>query len=73
MTTVRRAAGGLLIGLGLMLSVALPAAAQGERALPTGAARIVEKVEFRITVATIQLQTHVGQILENNAGVIPGK
>jgi hypothetical protein len=65
-----------LVGLGLALLLGLglgvPAAAQ-ERELPTGAGRVVEKVEFRILVARIQLDVHIGRILENNAGAIPGK
>jgi hypothetical protein len=57
----------LLVGL----SSITPVSAQRE--IPTGAARIVEKVQFEALVGTIQIQSHVDQILENNAGVIPGK
>jgi hypothetical protein len=62
------------LGLALLLSSGLgaPVAAQ-ERELPTGAARVVEKVEFQILVARIQLEVQVGDILENHAGHIPGK
>ena len=63
---------GLLLAVGIGLGLGGPVAAQ-ERELPTGAGRVVEKVQFRVLVETIQLQTHVDRILENNAGVIPGK
>jgi hypothetical protein len=58
----------LLVGSGL----GMPVAAQ-ERELPTGAGRVVEKVEFQLLVAKIQLDVHIGRILENNEGAIPGK
>jgi hypothetical protein len=68
--------GRALVGLGvaLLLGSGLggPVVAQ-ERALPTGAGRVVEKVEFQIMVARIQLEVQVGEILENHAGHIPGK
>ena len=73
MTNVVRAACGLLLGLGLALSVALPTAAQGTRELPTGAARVVEKIDLMVLTGTNQIKFHVAQILENNAGAIPGK
>jgi predicted secreted protein len=68
-----RATCGLLVGLGLALALALPAAAQESRELPTGAARVVEKIQLEVLTGTNQIKFHVAQILENNAGVIPGK
>jgi hypothetical protein len=73
MTKVMRAACGLFVGLGLALSLALPTAAQGTRELPTGAARVVEKIDLMVLTGTNQIKFHVAQILENNAGIIPGK
>ena len=73
MTKVMRAACGLLVGLGLALSLALPTAAQGTRELPTGAARVVEKIDLMVLTGTNQIKFHVAQILENNAGIIPGE
>jgi hypothetical protein len=66
---------GGLVALSLVLlgsGLGAPVAAQ-ERELPTGAGRIVEKVEFQIMVARIQLEVQVADILENHAGHIPGE
>ena len=71
MTSLRGLAAGMLIGLAVALATVAPARAEQE--IPTGAARLIEKVEFQILVGTIQLETHIDRILENNAGVIPGK
>ncbi len=60
----------LLVGLGLSLGVAGSSAAQE---VPTGAARIVEKVQLQVLVGKVTLTTRVGRIVENNAGLIPGE
>jgi hypothetical protein len=72
MSNTRCLLAAVLLALGLGVGVGGSVGAQ-ERELPTGAGRVVEKVEFRILVARIQLEVHVGEILENNAGAIPGK
>ena len=70
MSTMRRALAGMLLALGLGIGMGAPADAQE---IPTGAARVIEKIDYRITVAKIQLDVHIGRILENNAGAIPGE
>jgi hypothetical protein len=72
MKLMRQVLIGVVIALLLGSGLGAPMAAQ-ERELPTGAGRVVAKVEFQIMVARIQLDVHVGRILENNAGAIPGK
>jgi hypothetical protein len=63
MQRVTHAATALLLGLVLSLAVAGPAAAQRE--LPTGAARIVEKVQTRIFISQAMLGFKVEAILAN--------
>jgi hypothetical protein len=59
-TRVYRGALGLLVALGLGLALSAPAAAQAE--LPTGAARLVEKVQLRIFFAKGSLLNEVADI-----------
>jgi hypothetical protein len=62
MNVIRQTAIGLLIGLSLGLLATGPAAAQE---LPTGAARIVEKVQTRIIISKSSLLFHVADIVAN--------
>ena len=62
MKAIRHAAIAALLGLGLGLAAAGPAAAQE---LPTGAARVVEKVQTRIFISKSSLDFHIAAILEN--------
>ena len=62
MPRVTHAATALLIGLSLSLLAAGPAAAQE---VPTGAARLVEKVQTRIFISQSTLTFKVAAILEN--------
>ena len=62
MNAIRHAAAAALIGLSLSLLATGPASAQE---LPTGAARIVEKVQTRIFISTSSLQFKVEAILAN--------
>ena len=62
MNTIRHAAIAALIGASLSLLSAGPASAQE---LPTGAARVVEKVQTRIFISQANLTNHVAAILEN--------
>ena len=62
MKCLSRAAAVLLMGATLSLAAAGPAAAQE---VPTGAARIIEKVQTRIFISQANLGFHVAAILEN--------
>lgn len=62
MTTLRHAAAAVLLGLSLSLLAGGPVAAQE---VPTGAARIIEKVQTRIFISKANLGFHVAAILEN--------
>jgi hypothetical protein len=57
------------IGLGLVLSVTSASQAQE---LPTGAARVVKKVELMALTGKSELDYTIARILENNANIIPG-
>ena len=52
----------LAVGLSLGVALAGPASAQE---VPTGAARIIEKVQTRIFISKSSLLFHVAAILEN--------
>ena len=56
------------LGLGLVLSVTSSSQAQE---LPTGAARVVAKVQLMALTGTNEIKYKVGLIVENNAGKIP--
>jgi hypothetical protein len=62
MKRLTRAATAVLIGVGLSIGVAAAASAQE---VPTGAARIIEKVQTRIFISKANLTFHVAAILEN--------
>lgn len=69
MTTFSRWAAGLLVGLTLSIAVAAPAAAQE---LPTGAARIVEKVQTRIFISKASLLADIAEIQAKAESVAAG-
>lgn len=58
----RRIIMGLVLGLGLSLGLGQASQAQE---LPTGAARVVEKVQTRIFISTAMLKHHVEAIVAN--------
>jgi len=62
MKTVQQAVMAVVVGMGLSLALTGPAAAQE---IPTGAARIVEKVQTRIFISQSTLNFKVAAILEN--------
>ncbi|MCA9861905.1 MAG: hypothetical protein KC442_21740 [Thermomicrobiales bacterium] len=57
-----------LLGLGMVLGAASTSQAQE---LPTGAARVVKKVQIMALTGKSELDYTVGRILENNASMIP--
>lgn len=59
--------------LGLALGLALGFAGQPTYAqeLPTGAARVVKKVQLMALTGKNEIEYKVGLIVENNAGKIP--
>jgi hypothetical protein len=62
MNAIRQTAAAVLIGMSLSLLAARPAAAEE---LPTGAARVVEKVQTRIFISKSSLLFKVDAILAN--------
>jgi hypothetical protein len=66
MKTWLRSSLGLLVGLTLALSLVLPARADPKRDL------LVEKVQTRVTIATLTLKSHVAEIVENQPS-LPAK
>lgn len=57
-----------VLGLGLVLGVTSASQAQE---LPTGAARVVKKVQIMALTGKSEIDYTVGRILENNASIIP--
>ncbi|MDQ2652075.1 MAG: hypothetical protein M3Z20_03425 [Chloroflexota bacterium] len=57
-----------VLGLGLVLGVTSTGQAQE---LPTGAARVVKKVQLMALTGKSEIDYTVDRILENNAGMIP--
>lgn len=57
------------LSLGLVLGVTSVSQAQE---LPTGAARVVKKVQLMALTGKSEIDYTVGRILENNANIIPG-
>lgn len=64
----------MLLGLvlGLSLGLAAEQARAQEHPLPTGAARVVKKVQIMALTGKSDIDYTVGRILENNANLIPG-
>jgi hypothetical protein len=69
MSNVWRGLVGLGLGCGLLLALALPASAQE---LPTGAARLIEKMETRIFISQASLMSDLAE-LEAKAAALAGK
>lgn len=66
MNGLTRAAAALLIGVGLSATIASSTSAQE---VPTGAARLIEKVETRIFISKASLDFYIDAILENQPSV----
>lgn len=62
-----------VLGLCVGLSLALTLTATSAQELPTGAARVVEKVQLQALTGKIQILTQVGRIQENIAEWTPGR
>jgi hypothetical protein len=62
-----------ILTLGLVLGLAVAFTGQQSRAqeLPTGAARVVKKVQIMALTGTNEIKYKVDLIVENNAGKIP--
>jgi len=67
-STVKQLGLASAIGLGLVLGVTSTIQAQE---LPTGAARVVKKVQIMALTGKSELDYTIGRILENNANIIP--
>ena len=59
------------VGLGLALGLAGQQAHAQEHPLPTGAARVVQKVQLMALTGKNEIEYKVGLIVENNAGKVP--
>lgn len=70
MTRAFRSAVALAVGLSLGIALTGPAAAQE---VPTGAARIIEKVQTRIFISQSSLTFKVAAILENQPAPFGGE
>jgi hypothetical protein len=69
MKTIVRSVAGLIVGLGLLAAASPPTMAQE---LPTGAARVVEKVQTRIFISKASLLTDIAEIQAKAEGVAGG-
>lgn len=61
----------ILLTVGLGLAVALPALPTQAQELPTGAARVVKKVQIMALTGKSEITYHVGRIVENNQERLP--
>jgi hypothetical protein len=61
---------GLASALGLSLVLSVTSASQAQE-LPTGAARVVQKVQLMALTGTNEIKYKVDLIVENNAGKFP--
>ena len=66
--TVKQLGLAAVLGLGLVLGVTSASQAQE---LPTGAARVVKKVQLMALTGKSEITFHVDRIVENNASMIP--
>ena len=60
-----------LLAVVLGVALLLPAAPSQAQELPTGAARVVQKVQLMALTGKNELTYKVGMIVENNAGKLP--
>lgn len=61
----------MLLGLVLGLSLGFAGQQTSAQELPTGAARVVEKVQLMALTGTNEIKYKVGLIVENNTGKFP--
>ena len=60
-----------LLGLALGLSLGLAGQQTHAQELPTGAARVVKKVQLMALTGKNEIEYKVGLIVENNTGKLP--
>ena len=61
----------MLLGLALGLSLGLAGQQTDAQELPTGAARVVKKVQLMALTGKNEIEYKVGLIVENNTGKLP--
>lgn len=61
----------MLLGLALGLSLGLAGQRTHAQELPTGAARVVKKVQLMALTGKNEIEYKVGLIVENNTGKLP--
>lgn len=61
----------MLLGLVFGLSLGLAGQQTHAQELPTGAARVVKKVQLMALTGKNEIEYKVGLIVENNAGKVP--
>lgn len=61
----------MMLGVGLGLALGLAGQQAQAQELPTGAARVVQKVHLMALTGKNEIEYKVGLIVENNAGKIP--
>jgi hypothetical protein len=61
----------MLLGLALGLALGMTGQYAQAQELPTGAARVVQKVQLMALTGKSEIDYTVGRILENNANMIP--
>jgi hypothetical protein len=61
----------MLLGLALGLSLGLAGQQTHAQELPTGAARVVKKVQLMALTGKNEIEYKVGLIVENNTGKLP--
>jgi hypothetical protein len=61
----------MMLGVGLGLALGLAGQQAQAQELPTGAARVVQKVQLMALTGKNEIEYKVGLIVENNAGKIP--
>lgn len=61
----------MMLGLALGLSLGFTGQQAHAQELPTGAARVVQKVQLMALTGTNEIKYKVGLIVENNTGKLP--